>query len=78
MIVYKGYSFLGAFFAMMMSIATALSYVVTIITFGWLGRKWPLSLALFSLNHPYDVVYKGGVDAESDNESDTGEQNDLL
>lgn len=74
MIQYKGYSFVGALFAITMNLATALSYVVTIITFGWVGRRWPLRLALFSLDHPYNVVYKDGVDAENDDDEHTNEE----
>lgn len=56
-IKYPGYSFTHALFAFITTLVSAFTWLITIITFGHVGRMWSCRIALWCIGHPLNVVY---------------------
>jgi len=61
-IVCNNYSFRGALFAMVMSLAKTISWFITIITLGWIGKDWALEICYYELGHPWSFVYDDNIE----------------
>lgn len=61
-IKYPGYSFTNALFAVFTNLLLAFAWLITIITFGWVGRMWSCRILYWTLYHPWNVVYSHDID----------------
>jgi hypothetical protein len=64
------YSFRGAMFAVVVDTLTAMSWLVTIFTLGWIGKDWSYKLTLYQFGHPWNVVYDANYEEEPEQESE--------
>jgi hypothetical protein len=66
-IIYPGYSFRGALFAIFTGIAVVACWIVTLLTLGWVGRYWSIRVHYYTLGHRYNVVYREELQDTTEN-----------